>query len=413
MADIINSLKRGILLLVFIAILPFVQTTAQDPVDLFDGIPLITYPERRAEHLVNPTNYQQMDSLGLFGVVAADTWDNSTSYLSYFTNHNLRIIPQYAWGTIAYSYIWRYTDAHYTVWEAEGTAYVDTTNGKATLYRSDSTTIVTKGDSVCVKTNTGIATGDTLIYGPGYQQNVTYRFSTTPYSIVYYTAEYNMQIETTGSLPPGYLEDVVCTLMVTNLNLDLAEETVVSREIKVSDFNGWDNWDTLNVPYDLTGLQEVDMMEYNNAQSIAYCIEFKVIWAGLDYLNLYIDKIRIYDDLGFALVEDDDPTTRVATLVQNLLSDSTIVGWYGLDEPKSIDNYEPFRIVDNVVDTVSDGELRLHAGLTGGRYGKFKGWKEENDTLALKLYKDEEFWLRAKPKNIQIQLDIPNGRRKT
>jgi hypothetical protein len=123
-------------------------------------------------------------------------------------------------------------------------------------------------------------------------------------------------------------------------------------------------------------------------------------------LNLYIDKIRVYDEKGLQLIEDDDPTIQITTLINTYLNhplSETIIGWYGTDEIVSIDNYEPYRVVDNIINSVSSGSLRLHSGFVGGNSGTWSNWQVIH-LFTLDLFKDEEFWLRAKPKNLQLNL---------
>jgi hypothetical protein len=233
MAHIFSHSQKKRLLPFFIII--FVTCSlinAQDPIDEYDGIPLIIYPARRPSQLVNPTNYVQMHSLGVYGVVAPNVFDHSV-YLERFENNNLKVIPQHLWNDTEDKPMWRYTDAHYSLWEAEGTTYIDTSNGKATLYRSSYSAINTSGDTVSVKASANVPAGETIIYGPGYPQNVTYAFGDEGHDTVHYTAAYRMKIKPgVPQIPQDYLDDVVCTLLVTNLDMwDISEEDTTVKLI--------------------------------------------------------------------------------------------------------------------------------------------------------------------------------------
>ena len=362
-----------------LTILPFQQLRAQDPITEYDGIPLVIYPGINVEEMSYPLNFQQMDGMGVFGCVGGNVL-NDQDYLGYFSEHNLKVIPQYLWGNENFSHILRYTDSHYSIWEAEGT---DPENGNAALFYDTTYTNYFNEGGTEGRWAGGydVPDNDTLIYGPGYSQNANYAEDLE--DTVFYTAEFRMKIEQRIIDPPqDYLNDIVCKIMVTETNLEGVLETVEEREIKVSDFNGWDNWDTLNITrynmwdnsYDLPE-EHRESIYWRQRQS--YYTEFMVVWAGLDYVNLYIDKIRVYDDKGLNLLERPEPTDQVAGLVEDYINHQygeTIIGWYAVDEPSSIDNYEPFRIVDHIINSVSlanDYPLRLHTGIASGWNGKF------------------------------------------
>jgi hypothetical protein len=394
------------ILLIFLVLISTSVTKlfAQDPITEYDGIPLIIYPDtREAPDFQYPINYQQMDTMGVYGVVASEILDEPEYYLEYFEEYNLKAIPWEKRDTL-YNHIYKYTDAHYTVWEAEGT---DPSKGKVTLYHSEHTNISPDGKSVKAE-GPNVPDGETIILGPGYPQNGTYRLND---EFVHYFAEYWMKIDTISTPPPGYLNDVVCTIMVTNINEAFTkEDTVIFKEVKVSNFNGWNDWKGIQVSdnpsgYTLQGHTFDFLQTPGGTESYqrASCIQFKIIWAGLDYVNLYIDKIRLYDDKGLELVEEPEPASLITGLVNTYINDPTIIGWYGTDEPQSIDNYEPFRVVDSIINAKSNGNLRLHAGFTGGYPGTYTTWVVR-DTFALNNFQDVEFWFRAKPKNLQMNL---------
>jgi len=109
-------------------------------------------------------------------------------------------------------------------------------------------------------------------------------------------------------------------------------------------------------------------------------------------------------------MENIVPRSRIATLVNTYLNHQygeTIIGWYAVDEPSSIDNYEPFRIVDYIIDSVSLANyypFRLHTGIASGWNGKFGSINNGLGKGTHLLYRIDEFWLRAKPKNLQMNL---------
>ena len=384
-----------------IALLLFdMQSFAQDPIDQYPGIPLVIYPARRTIEMI-PQNFTQMSEMGIYGVVAPDAINISHSqYLQQYKDANLKVIPQQIWW--APNDIYKYTDAYYTVWEAEGT---DPSKGLTTLYYDQ--TYTTYFDSAGIKgrrtINTTIPAGTQLIFGPGYPQVAEYK-NTVFDTVINYTAEYRMKIVQKTTPPPGNDTLVVCTLKVTNTNeYGIETDIIPPVPIKVSDLSGWNNWKSIPIQYDLMNVTIPYIDEALAGQPTAFCVQFKIIWSGLPFLDLYIDNITISDQNGKAIATISDIQELVAEVAGNYITDSSIIGWYALDEPGSIDNYEPYRIVDHLIDTVSNGRIRLHTGFTGGKRGKFSSWLDI-DTMALGKYQDQEFWLRAKPKNLQLNL---------
>ncbi|MBE0539411.1 MAG: hypothetical protein IH620_06835, partial [Ignavibacterium sp.] len=382
--------------------LPLEAINAQDPIDQYEGIPLIIYPGLRADSIIYPLHYQQMDSMGVYAVVVPDVFKFTPgiSYLQRFKNHNLKVIPAEIWSDSIHNQIFRYTDSHYSIWKAAGVT--DTSNGKASLIRSSNTTVV---NNVVIASPSYTPSGDTIVKGPGYSQNTKYRLSD---DTVFYHIKFGMKIEQTiPNLPQNFMDDVVCKVMVTTIATDTSEEVpVCSTEVRVSDFGDWGNW--INVSDDYNLIQYSFDMPVRQGiagtdswwQPISYYVQFKIVWEGLSYLDLYVDTVKVYDDRGINIVEKEIYQFNISNLVQSYINDPYIIGWYGLDEPLSIDNYEPYRVVDSIIQSVNGSQIRLHAGLTtgwNGQYGNFT-------TGTHPLYPAEEFWLRAKPKNIEVNL---------
>ena len=404
--------KFIVLTALVIILLPLSEAKPQDPIDLYDGIPLVIYPDLRVIDIdtIYASPYQQMEDMGVFGVVAGDVLDNSI-YLQHFTDHNVKVIPQYLWGDLTKSHILRYTDAHYTVWEAEGT---DPTKGNATLSYSSQTSYFSElyqGETIEGRSAGGFSGPIEIISGPGYPQNIKYRFFDNAF--IQYFGEYRMKItQRDPNLPLEYSNDVVCILKVTALDAQgNIEFPVATEEVTVAEFNGWNNWTPIQVDEDgynfeylpVNYQQEIDGANQESPVFNASYIQFKVIWTGLPYLNLFIDRVRVYDEKGWQLKNISQPTNQIKILVNTYITDSTVVGWYGLDEPRSIDNYEPYRVVDSIVDSVSryhNKPMRLHTGFTAGYQGRYG----DLATGAHPLFPAEEFWLRARPKNVQINM---------
>jgi len=118
--------------LLLVISIPEPEVLAQDPIDQYEGIPVIPYSWRVA-HLPDMTeeNFDQLDSLGIFGVVTKDVLlgnPQAETDLEKYESRNIKVIPNQHWRQP--NNILTDTDAHYTKWEAEGT---DPTMGEATL----------------------------------------------------------------------------------------------------------------------------------------------------------------------------------------------------------------------------------------------------------------------------------------
>ena len=388
------------LLVVSVLLLFFdIQLFAQDPIDQYPGIPLVIYPARRTIEMI-PQNFTQMSEMGIYGVVAPDAINiDDAHYLQQYKDAILQVIPQQIWW--APNDIYKYTDAYYTVWEAEGT---DPNKGLTTLYYDQTyTSYFNEGNTKGRKTvNSSIPSGTQLIFGPGYPQVAEYK-SDVFNTIISYTAEFKMKIVSKTAPPSG--NPVVCTLKITNLNENLVETDIITPvEVRLNDFGGWNNWKSIPVQYDLTNVTLPNIDEALAGQPTAFCVQFKIIWNGLSFLNLYMDNIKVHDQNGLTIVTDTTVQNTLKELINDYkVAEPSIIGWYAIDEPGSIDNYEPYRVVDSIINSVSNGSLRLHTGFTGGRRGKFSSWLDI-DIMALGKFQDQEFWLRAKPKNLQLNL---------
>ena len=146
-------------------IIIFIQTLKpQDYIKDFDGIPLITY----APHDIGAYQYDYIKNMGIDVVIASNV---TTERLLEIKKRGLRVIPIQADTTTYepnYNDILKYTDARYSVWEAEGTKPA---NGDASLtynkkigepyfFKNKISGITTR-----IKAKEGI-----LISGPGYRQ---------------------------------------------------------------------------------------------------------------------------------------------------------------------------------------------------------------------------------------------------
>jgi hypothetical protein len=417
-----NAGTSGIKILLFsiILILQVQNVFAQSHyLDSYPGIPIIAHTNRTANQ-ITPGNLQKMKELGVMGFYATDL---TTASYNTITDSGLKVFPYQLSGN---NWIVYYTDAIYTKWEAEGKG--DGSNGDMQLYHNTSISLTfTEGSKKGIKTSSSNA--GNLTFGPYYYQYVEYKqLPIDPlYPQIQYSADFELKIVNKipiQDLPAGYENTLVCTLKVVATNPALAaeqqEHTIESRELFVRDFlppngNGWNQWKTISIAnYDLTTLvnlsaQQLKGIYYNgsgnntNPTYDSRWMQYKIDWAGVSFLDLYVDNITISDQKGRLIKDNTTARNQVKTLVAQYPDTSTVLGWFGLNEPFSIDNYEPFSIVDGLV---QDTNATLHLFTTfttgwGGVYGMpYPGSFGDNGYV----YKGSEFIKRSKLPYLSLNL---------
>ena len=348
--------------------------------DKYEGIPIVAvYTNRDAQDL-NEGNFERLRELGAIGILSR-IHDNYEYNLIY--NQGLRVIPYNDWGA-APNWVTYYCDAVYTKWEAEGNMG-NISDGEVELKHHSNGSIVNDNGIYALKTNT--SNPGELIYGPAYYEYVKYKLlplDTSGY--VTYTANYHLKIKQTGNLPSGYLDDPVCTIKVVAANPKVSPvryKTIDSTVLIVRDFiegqgNGWNIWENKSLAdYTLEGLVEGNKKEINGPGD-NFCadttfdsgwMEFKVDWAGRSYLDLYMDYVEVSDLKGRLLKTNPAIAEQIKTLVSSYSDTSHVLGWGGLNEPSTLDSFEPIRIIDSLVYDTSNQNLHIYQTFTSGWMG--------------------------------------------
>ena len=362
------------------------------------GIPVVLFTGERPQNVYS----SDLDSMkNIAGIIHQSDVGNSLVNLMY--QKGLKVIPYQIWS--ANNYIIQYTDAHYTVWEAEGTP---AEKGNVTLeYNHNLASEYYENDRlVGVKTNPGAQPGN-IISGPGYRQNGKYKINTIR---VDYTADFRLKIipfsPYINLLEPEYQNNVVCTLKVTTkqkthagLYWDSTEVSALPIDVHdtilyVRDFVS-SGWNTFLIRYDWSK-GGVPVEKNKNIKANDYegqYVEFIVDWGGSPYFSLIVDKIKTYDQRGKDLAEVDSIATLLDLDAHTLQNQDAIYLWNATDEQRSIDNYEPYRIVDSMVNAKTNGTKRIISTINtlfNGRYGACQDG-------SFKYYVAEEFWKRARP----------------
>lgn len=412
MGKIMNTIIKSLSFLLVAAGITF----SQDSLSNYPGIPIVIYPAKGAYN-TSLAQFQQMKQMGIYGVVAPNM--RRTDYEN-MKSAGLKIIPQqidstiydYTYGTYIKNAIIKYTDAIYTQWEAEG---IDEEDGDVNLQFKSTLgeKFFNENGRDGVRTKNG--SSDTLIYGPGYFQYVNYKTIKEADPYITYFINFELMLKKNN---PNFssMTDTVCVLQVTGSDIEVTRDSALYEwPLFVSDFiespADWGQWKTISRFYNLSIVEPVliagsraggiEDMEESLPEITNYFTQFKILYKGGSDLQLYVDKITVYDQRGFEIKFNTSARNKIIAQVDEYknLTNSAVIGWYGLDEPSSIDNWEPYRIVDSLIHA-QDASLYLHTGFTSGWNGKFG----ESNKGSHSFYTSTEFFKRAKPKNIQINL---------
>ncbi len=349
----------------------------------YNGIPIIAHTNLSAEELTNKdSSLSRMRELGIYGFYATDI---DTQMYNKIKSFGLKVFPyQLGWYSgVTNNEVVKYTDAVYTIWQAEGSG--DGELGEAKIeFNSVIGEISQDGKSVIssVPSSSG-----TLIFGPYYYQSVYYKIiQNNPKTPVNYRAVFTLKIDRyiPESLPPGYENSEVCILRITAYNPYSQTETdvVPPLVLRVTDFEGWGNWkDFTFVDYNLGSLKNLTELELrmpsqteNLNEYTSEFMQYKVEFNGLPFLRLSVDSIFISDQRGRDLFNSIQTRQDIKLTVSQFSDEEYVLGWHGLGEPNSIDNYLPFREMNNLIKEVNP-ELRVFTSLTSGPWGRYT-WHE-------------------------------------
>jgi len=402
--------------LLIVALLLFVNIHGQQHIAVYDRIPLYVFPWGLDSNTTQ-NRIQSMWEMGADGVIAQEV---RAALFNRLNTAGLRIIPYNTIPDSPYvNYIAKYTDASYTVWEAEGT---DTEVGKVSLFHKNTIgETVNEGGITWVRTITG-AGGDTLLKGPGYFQSPHYIIEpgNNTQRIREYEARYILKIDTNPLLSQdsiSHLESENDTVVVLRVTYNPHPKsqlpiTIDSLILRISDLKPYNTIKSKIISYDLEGLQQsitktLSAVKENIDVSIAArYVEFRIEWKGLSYVRLWVDKVIVSDDRGRVLIESNSYNQGIRWQANDSLFaypvdkyDTTIVGWYAVDEPSNIDNCEPLRYVDSLIKSATNGKKQLVVSLAGN----FSGWFEsDNPAPSESVNRMEELLKRSRVKSVML-----------
>jgi hypothetical protein len=382
-----------------------------------DSIPLVSYIYSLDQF---GTNYQILSRIDTLRFNSVEILNLNDSYYNRYniSEHNFKIIPDQVNELLVgpgKNLINKYTEAKYSVWQAESTPPED---GEATLVRNQTHTNST-GNYVYTK-NQNIPNGTELITGPSYWQDATYN-TVDKGDTVDYLADFCMKLE---EPIPGVMQsgDLVCNLQVTTCIYDVVNgawaktDSFIIAEAPVirGSFPQLNQWEHFQFQYNLAGLPDYYFNNYsrpsespnpphwgNDSRNHVQHIEFKVIWKGnAQAVKLSIDSITISDERGRQLTEDWQITKQsiLDMIDYQYQFKNKISGWFGLDEPHSIDNFEPIRIISELLESQPNA-AKLWISLEGSWSGC---WGNPGHGLSAgeRINKVDEFFKRVKRANV-------------
>jgi hypothetical protein len=343
--------------------------------------------------------YPKLQEMGLEGVIFGDVSQAMFDGF-YGINSDIKLIPWQVHFPV--NYIDHYTNAVYTIWQAHDTSQSDL---KAALsFDSSIGERVNGGNIIRTKPN---AQPGKFISGPGYNQRIRYSYDVSwqlP-DIIFYRSSFNIKVEPNELYPDPPqstqgLTDTICKIKIVVKEIEYDTINIPHRwhfkniivwdslivTINQLQFNEWKKFD---IEYDFTGLPinfksgkdftavfYGDNVMYSDTLYADY-VEFYIEWNGVDYASLYFDTLLVSDDRGrqlFAASEQyrnkirnqANNTADGYFFNENIVSFAgTVAGFYGQDEPGTIDNLEPIRIIRELLDSATNGKRPLFISASG------------------------------------------------
>jgi hypothetical protein len=280
-----------------------------------------------------------------------------------------------------------YTTCYYSKWEAEVNADPDRVGFKhrdslGNLIGSPATFPPATGRE-CWSSIGLSEPRDSLMYGPLYRQDKRYKrglyYPDSLKDSVYYIPRFIMALDNHGNAGP---DEDVCKIKVVFRYKDndqigaFHDRTFpLERTLKVGDFDingGFDEfylhpnpdlglycypgqfWLQKNIENFPDAPSSGGYIDDESYTGIQYWVE----WLGNDDLfTLYIDYVEVYDRDGWKEFIDrpNETAQLIADYAQDYPNESwpNLKYWLGVDEPYSIDCYEPIRVVDEIVRSVN------------------------------------------------------------
>jgi hypothetical protein len=297
------------------------------------------------------------DSLCLFDFI----WASNDSGTGTVDEENINAEPENI------DWISYFTSAKYMKWEAEGDPLFE---GSVRIKHEDA--LGTFGSLYTDGGVSGWRSGSDpenrnrfLITGPDYWQYPRYTFTNTSWNPepIRYQAVFRIKI---GS--PSTTNVPVCSLFVVMTDSAGVEHTLDSLLVTSSMLSSTDYVD-IALPYNYIGFFNVDSVNKKSysmpgtfgiqsppGYNIYSRTEFRVKWLGNK--EIFVDYIETYDQMiweRFFLQHPERVVDSIITYDQDFAQNSNFYSklkyYFTMDEPHSLDGYEPLRKVQAILDT--------------------------------------------------------------
>ncbi|TAL59255.1 MAG: hypothetical protein EPN88_17520 [Bacteroidetes bacterium] len=413
--------KWSIIILVIIINL---NVRGQDFLRNYEGIPVIAFAWA-SDYFTN-YNYSIMKAAGIDVMECTDlekvVFDSLLSAGIKMMPHQSVEAEDGLGNPTKVNYVVKYTDAAYTVWEAEGdgldAGYVSLKSDEVwtdVINDNGRTVIATKDNISGQQITTTILIGPGgIFYGafkPGYSQEVRYTHPDLGQeNIRNYTSELKLRakiIDQNLPVEQEQLNSVICRMFIYlvddngNPSAYRAEGTFTVQQLLSEDYivkEIYYNLRNILPQYyaDYTGQRIKNFDDWNRffAERVVYEVE----WTNVPNIQLLIDNITVYDRRGKDLFRD--PEHWAKKLIEDQINNTNITGKNGtqftgvsvedfknqiltflpMNEPLSIDHFEPIRFIDNLINYNSNGKKRLSTLFAGcwnnifGGYGLAPGY---------------------------------------
>ena len=134
----------------------------------------------------------------------------------------------------------------------------------------------------------------------------------------------------------------------------------------------------------------------------------------MEYLDLWVNSITIYDDYGWTVKNDNTTQLEIINIAKNegnkqifptSTYDETVVGWFAIDEPETIDNLAVIQEIDDLINNATNGKRRLMVAMCNGWNSLFG---EYGGTGIDTVFKIDEYLSRTNLKLLQLTAYLYN-----
>ena len=338
----------------------------QSYLDNYEGIPIITFGWVTSFTWLDAYNFNKVKEMGTDIFIPTDV---IASKFDKYRLANLKLIPYQQFtreGRV--NYIAKYTEAAYSLWEAEGN---DDAQGQIKMIPDYDHVDIDSGFAIKTKNNTS----GYLLNGPHYLQPAKYTIFSSEVpaeietEILKFTVRFKLKVEPTSGTNVSLVDnnDIICRLEVLTGDTLLAVDTIKARR-----FGNYNEWGIIDLKYSNIDNVSINTTHpvhprtiYQGTQTVertAFAdVRFRVYFYGTstNYLSLSVDNILAYDDRGYDLMNNTDRQSDIVSQAKNRGDvnkfytssfDSTVVGWYAVDEPGFIDNWACVKKVKELIE---------------------------------------------------------------